>query len=187
MRIPLIIAAAIVLQPTPGHSEILYARPDTEVAGAQYRWGNDVVPDAMPLKAALAIAGSVNGTRALEIRLLHASGAREMLYSVDLGSLQTASRWQGSENAKLIIRGQLEGSAAQRRALTTVVGRSLTDTICDLDGKNFCAETREQERPSAGEAREGMLNNVTEEWTALQAGSKAPRRSKAPRATFGSA
>src|SRR5215203_5780797 len=121
MRIPIIIAAAIVLQPTPGHSEILYARPDTEVAGAQYRWGNDVVPDAMPLKAALAIAGSVNGTRALEIRLLHASGAREMLYSVDLGSLQTASRWQGSENAKLIIRGQL---AAQRRALTTVVGRS---------------------------------------------------------------
>ena len=51
---PLILAAAIVLQPTPGHSEILYARPDTEVAGAQYRWGNDVVPDAMPLKAALA-------------------------------------------------------------------------------------------------------------------------------------
>jgi hypothetical protein len=75
----------------------------------------------MPLKAALAIERSVNGTRALEIRLLHASGARETLYSVDLGSLQAASRWQGSENAKLIIRGQLEGSAAQRRALTTVV------------------------------------------------------------------
>src|SRR5215203_4111630 len=75
MRIPIIIAAAIVLQPTPGHSEILYARPDTEVAGAQYRWGNDVVPDAMPLKAALAIAGSVNGTRALEIRLLHATAS----------------------------------------------------------------------------------------------------------------
>jgi hypothetical protein len=124
-----------VLQPTPGHSEILYARPDTEVAGAQYRWGNDVVPDAMPLKAALAFAGSVNGTRALEIRLLHASGAQETLYSVDLGSLQTAPRWQGSENAKLIIRGQLEGSAARGRALTTVVpyriiaGLRLTRTI----------------------------------------------------------
>ena len=113
MRIPLIIAAAIVLQPTPGHSEILYARPDTEVAGAQYRWRNDVVPDAMPLKAALAVARSVNGARALEIRLLHASGTQETIYSVDLGSLQTAPRWQGSENAKLIIRGQLEGSAAQ--------------------------------------------------------------------------
>jgi hypothetical protein len=75
MRIPLIIAAAVMLQPSPGHSEILYARPDTEVAGAQYRWGNDVVPDAMPLKAALAIAGSVNGTRALEIRLLHATAS----------------------------------------------------------------------------------------------------------------
>ena len=121
MRIPIILAAAIVLPPTPGLSEILYARPDAEVAGAQYRWGNDVVPGAMPLKAALAIAGSVNGTRALEIRLLHASGAQETLYSVDLGSLQTASRWQGSENAKLVIRGQLEGSAAQRRALATVV------------------------------------------------------------------
>ena len=163
MRIPIILAVATVLQPSPGLSEILYARPDAEIAGAQYRWGNDVVPDAMPLKAALAIARSVNGTRALEIRLLHASGARETLYSVDLGSLQTAPRWQGSENAKLVIRGQLEGSAAQRRALTTVVGRSLTDTICDLDGKNFCAETREQERPSAGEAREGMLDNLTEE------------------------
>ena len=163
MRIPLIIAAAVMLQPAHGLSEILYARPDTEVAGAQYRWRNDVVPDAMPLKAALAVARSVNGARALEIRLLHASGTQETIYSVDLGSLQTAPRWQGSENAKLIIRGQLEGSAAQGRALTTVVGRSLTDTICDLDGKNFCAESREQERPSAGEAREGMLNNVTEE------------------------
>ena len=105
-----------MLQPAPGHSEILYARPDTEVAGAQYRWGNDVVPDAMPLKAALAIAGSVNGTRALEIRLLHASGARETLYSVDLGSLQTASRWQGSEHAKLIIRAARGVGRATPRA-----------------------------------------------------------------------
>ena len=109
MRLPIILAAATVLQPSPGLSEILYARPDAEVAGAQYRWGNDVVPDAMPLKAALAIARSVNGTRALEIRLLHASGARETLYSVDLGSLQTAPRWQGSENAKLIFDGSWRG------------------------------------------------------------------------------
>jgi hypothetical protein len=64
MRIPLIIAAAVMLQPAHGLSEILYARPDTEVAGAQYRWRNDVVPDAMPLKAALAVARSVNGARA---------------------------------------------------------------------------------------------------------------------------
>src|SRR5688500_18701558 len=112
MRIPVIIAAAIVLQSTPGHSEILYARPDIEAVGVQYRWGNDAVPDAMPLKAALAVAGSVNGARAIEIRLLHALGAQETVYSVDLGSLQTALRWQGSENAKLIIRGQLDGSAA---------------------------------------------------------------------------
>jgi hypothetical protein len=77
MRIPIILAAATVLQPSPGLSEILNACPDAEVAGAQDRWGNDVVPDAMPLKAALAIARSINGTKALEIRLLHASGARE--------------------------------------------------------------------------------------------------------------
>src|SRR5829696_1021690 len=142
MRIPIIIAAAIVLQSTPGHSEILYARPDTEAVGVQYRWGNEVVLDAMPLKAALAIARSVNGARALEIRLLHALDAQETVYSVDLSSLQTALRWQGSENAKLIIRGQLDGSAAPTRAFTKVVGRSLTDTICDLDGKNFCLEPR---------------------------------------------
>jgi hypothetical protein len=166
MRIPIIIAAAIVLQSTPGHSEILYARPDTEVVGAQYRWGNEVVLDAMPLKAALAIARSVNGSRALEIRVLHALGAlgaQETVYSVDLGSLQATPRWQGSENAKLIIRGQLDGSAAPVRALTTVVGRALTETICDLEGKNFCAEPREQERPSVGDMREGLLNSVTED------------------------
>ena len=177
MRIPVIIAAAIVLQSTPGYSEILYARPDTEAVGAQYRWGNDAVPDAMPLKEALAIARSVNGSRALEIRLLHALGAQETVYSVDLGSLQTALRWQGSENAKLIIRGQLDGSAAPARALTTVVGRSLTDTICDLDGKNFCLEPRERERPSAGDVREGLLNQVTEQ---LDRSGESPERS-APR------
>ena len=163
MRIPVIIAAAIVLQSTPGYSEILYARPDTAAADAQYRWGNEVVLDAMPLKEALAIARSVNGSRALEIRLLHALDAQETVYSVDLGSLQTAPRWQGSEIAKLIIRGQLDGPAAPARALTTVVGRSLTETICDLDGKNFCAEPREQERPTVGDMREGLLNSVTED------------------------
>ena len=137
MRIPIIIAAAIVLQSTSGHSEIVYARPDTEAVGAQYRWGNEVVLDAMPLKAALAIARSVNGSRALEIRLLHALGAQETVYSVDLGSLKAAPRWQGSEIAKLIIRGQLDGSAAPARALTTVVGRSLTETICNLERQGF--------------------------------------------------
>src|ERR671910_2660051 len=163
MRIPVIIAAAIMLQSTPGYSEILYARPDTAAADAQYRWGQDAVPDAMPLKEAFAIARSVNGSRALEIRLLHALGARETVYSVDLGSLQTALRWQGSENAKLIIRGQLDGSAALARAFTKVVGRSLTDTICDLDGKNVCLERREREPPSAGDVREGLLNQVAEQ------------------------
>ena len=47
MRIPVIIAAAIVLQSTAGYSEILYARPDTAAADAQYSWGNDIVNDAM--------------------------------------------------------------------------------------------------------------------------------------------
>ena len=138
MLIPIMLAAAIVLQSTPGHSEILYARPDIEAVGVQFRWGNDVVRDAMPLKAALAVARSVNGSRAIEIRLLHALGAQETVYSVDIGTLQTAPRWQGSENARLIIRGQLDGSVAPARALTTVVGRSLTETVCVLDGKDFC-------------------------------------------------
>jgi hypothetical protein len=177
MRIPVIIAAAIVLQSTPGYSEILYARPDTAAAEAQYRWGNDVVPDAMPLKAAFAIARSVNGARALEIRLLHAFGAQETVYSVDLGSLQTALRWQGSENAKLIIRGQLDGSAALARAFTKVVGRSLTDTICDLDGKNVCLERREREPPSAGDVREGLLNQVAEQ---LDRSGGSPEQSAPP-------
>ena len=120
MRIPVIIAAAIVLQSTPGYSEILYARRTRRLrtrntVGERRRSRCYAVEDSLRDRTL--------GQRreALEIRLLHALGAQETVYSVDLGSLQTAPRWQGSENAKLIIRGQLEGSAARGRALTTVV------------------------------------------------------------------
>jgi hypothetical protein len=53
----------------------------------------------------------------------------------------------------------------------------LTETICDLDGKDFCAEPREQERPSVGDMREGLLNNLTEQ---LDRSGESPEQS-APR------
>ena len=81
MRIPLIIAAAVMLQPAHGLSEILYARPDTEVAGARYRWRNDIVRASVRRRSAFKVTPSVNGARALEIRLLHASGTQETIYS----------------------------------------------------------------------------------------------------------
>jgi hypothetical protein len=94
---------AFVSVATPTHSEILYARPDEDSSSRAYRWGNEIVLDPIPLKSAIDIAKAANGSRALEIRLLHQEGAQETIYSVNLSSLQSALRWQGSEDKRLLI------------------------------------------------------------------------------------
>src|SRR4051794_9111533 len=162
MRSLIIVAALGVLGSTPGASEVLYARPDASPAGAEYRWGNELVLDSIPLSAAIAIARGANGSRALEIRLLYAAAASETIYSVALDSFQSALRWHGSANAKLVIRGQLDRSAAPARPLTTVLGRSLTATICELDRINVCAAPSEEASPRERESRDGELQNLAE-------------------------
>jgi hypothetical protein len=118
-------AAFCLLAAGPAHSDVLYARPDGDPMSGAYRWGNEIVLDPIPFKSAIDIAKAANGSRALEIRLLHQVGAQETVYSVNLSSFQSALRWQGSEDKRLLIRGQIEASEAGPRPLTWVVGQSL--------------------------------------------------------------
>ena len=124
---------------TPTHSEILYARPDGDSSSRAYRWGDEIILDPIPFKSAIDIAKAANGSRALEIRLLHREGAQETVYSVNLSSFQSALRWQGSEDKRLLIRGQIEASGTDRRPLTWVVGRPLSQTVCEVNGADVCA------------------------------------------------
>ena len=65
----------------PAHSDILYARPDGDSISRAYRWGNETVLDPIPFKSAMGIAKAANGSRALEIRLLHQVDAQETVIS----------------------------------------------------------------------------------------------------------
>src|SRR5438045_9227780 len=76
--------------------------------------------------------------------------------------LQSALRWHGSANAKLVIRGQLDRSAAPARPLTTIVGRSLTATMCEVDRIDVCAALSEEAGPRERESRDGELQNLAE-------------------------
>ena len=55
--------------------------PDVGDAGATYRWERETIAGAMPLRVALDIAKQANGSRSLEIRLLHQAGSPATLYS----------------------------------------------------------------------------------------------------------
>src|SRR5688572_1137292 len=125
MRSLIGLAVCALVASTPANCETLYARPDGDPAGAVYRWGSEIVSDALGFNAAINIARAANGSRALEIRLLHRVDAHETLYSVDLRSIRSALKWQGSEANRLIIRGQTDKTGAVPRALTTIVGGSL--------------------------------------------------------------
>src|SRR3954454_6800443 len=128
MRSLITFAAFGLFVAAPAHTEILYARPDGDAISGAYRWGNEIVLDPIPFRSAIDIAKATNGSRALEIRLLHQEGAQETVYSVNLSSLQSALRWRGTEDKRLLIRGQIEASEAGRRPLTWVVGRPLSET-----------------------------------------------------------
>jgi hypothetical protein len=164
MRIATAALLLALFASAPAQSEILHARPDLGGApGARYRWGSEVVLDSMPLKAAIAVAKAANGSRPLEIRLLHAMDAPETLYTVELGSFRSALRWAGSENAKLVIRGQLDNSEPTPRALTVLAGRPLTQTVCDLAGVDVCGAAPEPDAVSKGPPPNDLLNRVGEE------------------------
>jgi hypothetical protein len=44
------VGLAALFVATPAHSEILYVRPDGDSSSRVYRWGNEVVPDPLPIK-----------------------------------------------------------------------------------------------------------------------------------------
>jgi hypothetical protein len=155
------VGLAALFVATPAHSEILYVRPDGDSSSRAYRWGDEVVPDPIPLKSAIDIAKAANGSRALEIRLLHREGAQETVYSVNLSSFQSALRWQGSEDKRLLIRGQIEASGTDRRPLTWVVGRPLSQTVCEVNGTNVCA--LQQGPTPQRESRQDLLHELANE------------------------
>src|SRR3954453_1023604 len=147
----------------PAVAEILYAHPDAGAVEARYLWGNEVVPTSVPLQAAFAVAKAARGSRAIEIRLLHAADASETVYSVSLGTFGSALRWHGSENARLTIRGQVVRAEGMPRALTVFVGRPLSQTVCELDGVNTCATQPDKQAAFRAEAENQLLDQVTQE------------------------
>jgi len=156
-------AAFCLFAAAPAHADILYARPDGDPMSGAYRWGDEIVLDPIPFKSAIDIAKAANGSRALEIRLLHQVGAQETVYSVNLSSFQSALRWQGSEDKRLLIRGQIEASEEGPRPLTWVVGQSLGQTVCELDGNDVCALPSQQSPTGQREARQDLLHQLADE------------------------
>src|SRR3954463_16485506 len=156
-------AAFCLFAAAPAHSDILYARPDGDAMSGAYRWGNEIVLDPIPFKSAIDIAKAANGSRALEIRLLHQVDAQETVYSLDLSSFQSALRWRGSEDKRLLIRGQIEASAAGPRPLTWVVGRPLRETVCELDGINVCAQPAQQSPTDQSKAQQDLFHQLADE------------------------
>src|SRR3954471_20638818 len=155
--------AAFLVVVAPAHSEILYARPDGDAMSGAYRWGNEIVLDPIPFRSAIDIAKPANGSRALEIRLLHQVDAQETVYSVNGSRFQSALRWQGSEDKRLLFRGQIEASAAGPRPLTWVVGQSLGQTVCELDGNDVCAPPPQQSPTDQREARPDLFHQLADE------------------------
>ncbi|MFL5222941.1 MAG: hypothetical protein ACJ8CH_05600, partial [Microvirga sp.] len=163
MRRTALLPLFILLTTAPASSEILYARPDARAADTRYRWGDEIVRDSLPLAAALAVVKAANGSRPIEIRLLHAADESETVYSVSLGTFESALRWHGSENARLTIRGQVDRAERIPRALTVFVGRPLSQTICELDGVNTCAPPPDKAVASRAGSENQLLDQVTQE------------------------
>src|SRR4051794_31341792 len=78
---------------SPARAEVLYVRPDNGSPTAQYRWHDEVIRNAIPVKSAIGVAKTAGGSRPIEIRLLRQDGVSETIYSVDLSSYRSALRW----------------------------------------------------------------------------------------------
>ena len=119
-------------------AEVLYVRPDNGAPAVQYRWHDAVIRDPISVTAAIAIAKKANGTRPIEIRLLRQQSAEETFYSVDLSSYRSALRWNGSDDNKLVVRGQVDRAGLFPRATTIMVGQPLGQTTCKLGSIELC-------------------------------------------------
>ena len=163
MRRTALLSLLILLTTAPASSEVLYARPDAGAADTRYQWGDEIVRDSVPLATALDLAKAADGSRPIEIRLLHAADASETVYSVSLSTFESALRWHGSENARLTIRGQVDRAGQIPRALTVFVGRPLSQTVCELDGVNTCAPPPDKAVASRAGSENQLLDQVTQE------------------------
>src|SRR5262249_3909933 len=159
MRTVKLLAFVGLLFPAQAGAEILYAHPNADAPGVSYLWGQEVITDSISIKDAVATAKSINGTRPLEIRLLHRAGTEETEYFVDLATRQSAPTWHGSAASTLIIRGQVDRSQAAPRPLTTIVGRSLRSMLCQPAGVELCDPSRR----AADEARQDNLDQLATE------------------------
>src|SRR3954451_1811356 len=104
MRSLITFAAFGLFVAAPAHSDILYARPDGDPMSGAYRWGDEIVLDPIPFKSAIDIAKAANGSRALEIRLLHQVDAQETVYSVNLSSFQSTVRCNAFHHKRFFLR-----------------------------------------------------------------------------------
>jgi len=149
-------------------------RPDNAAPTVQYRWHDEVIRNAIPVKTAIAIAKRANGSRPIEFRFLREEGADETFYSVDLSSYRSALRWNGSTGNKLIVRGQVDRTGAFPRASTIVVGQPLSKTICKLGPIDFCYPT--PDRAAAGNAgrHQDLADEVATEMENRNAASRGP-------------
>ena len=165
-RVALAVVAILGWMAIPASAEVIYARPDADGVGAGYRWHQDLVAASIPLRAALDVARSANGARAVEIRLLRRDGEGETEYSLDLSTFASALRWKGSRENKLLIRGQIDRSGVLPRPLTTVVGKPLKATMCGPRGTDLCtigaksSETREQDAAAYLQGEFDRLNTA---------------------------
>src|SRR4051812_1099024 len=118
-------------------AEVLYVRPDNGASAVQYRWHDAVIRDPISVTAAIAIAKKANGTRPIEIRLLRQQSAEETFYSVDLSSYRSALRWNGSDDNKLVVRGQGDRAGLFPAATPIMVGKPLGRPPASLEASNF--------------------------------------------------
>jgi hypothetical protein len=77
MRNLIILALSGTLFYAPARAEVLYVRPDNGSLTAQYSWHDEVIRAAIPVKTAIAVAKTANGSRPIEMRLLRREGADE--------------------------------------------------------------------------------------------------------------
>ena len=151
----------LMLVSAPANSEIIYVHPDGDPSTSRYLWGDVVITNGIPVAEAIAVARSANGSRPLEIRLLRRAEAPETSYTVHLASTQAALRWPGSEENRLVIRGQVDRSGPEPRPLTVIIGEgSLRQVLCEPQGFDICVAAPQGDRNK----RRDLLDFLSDEF-----------------------
>jgi len=164
-----ILALCGALLHSPAKAEVVYVRPDDTSPSAQFRWKDDVVRDAISVKAAIALAKAAHGSRPIEIRLLRQDGIDETFYRVDLSTYRSALRWNGSAENKLVIRGQVDRSGVFPRAWTIVVGQPLSKTICKVGSVDLCYPPPDRVAAPSGAKPQELADEVAAEMESRRA------------------